>query len=189
MGFGLAGFLALGDKPNPMKFTHTLTLLLLLAGCSSKPTTERSSADSTKAIVADSVTVQPADTIKTKKQEPAKKPIVEAKQVPGDPNKKTLRCKFTGLGGEACATFIFDCLEFDGAETAALPTEQSKLWNSLMVFPENGEGDFVVANTNYVGKTFEIVHNYTQGQTCAISLKGGAEKVRVPNLISFKQVK
>ncbi len=166
-----------------MKFLYSLIFFVTLVSCSPKSTSDESS-DSTQVVAVDSVSVQSADSVVDAK--PAKAPIAEVKAEKKDPSQKILKCKFQSIEEGDCLHIIFDCADFGTATTASLPADQLKLWASLTVF--EGHGDFPAANPELVGKTFEMIHNYTEGFTCEPGPNGEAVKGKVPNILSFKLI-
>jgi len=172
-----------------MKFICTFALFALLLACSSKPTTEGTVSDTTS-VVQDSIVTLSSDTVKVAEAlEPVKPAVEEVKAEKKDPSKKVLLCQFKSLETDeatGCLHIIFDSGDFGTAVTGSLPVAQKKLWESLMTF--EGHGDWPGANPEYVGKTFEITHNYTLGDACERNASGEAIKKQVPNILSFKQI-
>jgi hypothetical protein len=169
-----------------MKSTLILGALLLMVACGPKSTSETTTTDSTDVVKQDTVSAQPVDTVQAQEPAPVPPVVTEVKTEKKDPSVKTLRCKFQKFEPGDCLHYIFDCGDLGAAVTTSLPKDQADMWNNLIAFSDD-HGDAPSSNPQYVGKTFEIVHNMIPGDVCQD--QGGTSKQQVPNLLSFKLVK
>jgi hypothetical protein len=170
-----------------MKPSYTFVFFAVLLACTPQSQTDNSNTESTKTVVTDTVLKSVVDKVDVPAvTEPVRQTVPEAKQEKKDPSKKTLRCVYQTYEAGDCPHIIFDCADFGSANTTSLPANQAKVWNDLLAF--DGHGDFPMANENYVGKTFEIVHDYVDVASCNASTTGESAMVKVPNILSFKLI-
>ncbi len=170
-----------------MKLIYNIIFCVVLLACTTKPKTDDPGTESTKTVVVDTVLKSAADTVRVAEaKEPVRQTVAVVKQEKKDPSKKTLRCVYQTYEEGDCPHIIFDCADFGSANTTSLPANQAKVWNDLLAF--DGHGDFAMANENYVGKTFEIVHDYVDVASCKASTAGKSAMVKVPNILSFKLI-
>jgi hypothetical protein len=166
-----------------MRFSITL-IIILLGACDPKSNTETSSADSTS-VVAPDTTVAPQlkDTAVTEKPTEIV-PVLDVQPKKKEVAANSLKCKFKSFEAGDCARYVFDCASF-GIEAISLPKDQADIWNNLMAF-DGSHGDAPSANTQYVGKTFEIVQTVMDRDVCQ---DGNNVKQKAATVTSFKVAK
>jgi hypothetical protein len=106
---------------------------------------------------------------------------------PADPEDESnetelITCTFQDYTVGDCGHVIFTCGDYGDADVNALPEDELKMWNDLMVDDEtNGPS----GNEKYIGKEFRIRIGTTTGPACN---EGQGGEGRIPKILEFKLV-
>jgi len=157
-----------------MNHGMTCCLLILFFSCTARNTTN------------ENPDPQQKDSLKpvNEKNEKDSPGSLNASEASSEEEPQVIQCTFLGVESSDCPHLTFSCGDFGTAVTDLLPEKEKQLWSSLTLKDENGE---LIANPEYVGQKFTIVHNYVEGWPCQAGYPDTSvmQRGEVSNILKF----
>ncbi|MEI9920381.1 MAG: hypothetical protein WDO14_16540 [Bacteroidota bacterium] len=92
---------------------------------------------------------------------------------------EVITCTFNDYGMGDCPHIMFSCGDYGFADTSALSKDEQDLWSDL----STEQGDEILPNPEYVGKTFVMRVGSTTGEACN---EGQGGRGIVPKILEFR---